>query len=250
MSARDALWKPLPWDTAFFGVNVARILLSRLQQDTLDRIVNECRAAGTDVLYFLADSDDPTTVLLAEQVGFHLVDVRMTLEWTPKDLLSSSIHDDLTLRAYRVDDLAQLQDIASTAYTDTRYYYDKHFSRERCHALYVEWITRNCQDEAVHVLVAEQGNSVVGYVTCDCTLDDQIGQIGLVGIRDNARGLGIGSALVRTAQHWFREQGMRQVLVVTQGRNIGAQRLYQRCGFVTSKVQLWYHIWLNESTVT
>jgi len=31
--------------------------------------------------------------------------------------------------------------------------------------------------------------------------------------------------------------------VVTQGRNLAAQRLYQRNGFVTASLQLWYHRW-------
>ena len=31
--------------------------------------------------------------------------------------------------------------------------------------------------------------------------------------------------------------------VVTQGRNIAGQRLYQRCGFLTRSVELWYHKW-------
>jgi hypothetical protein len=33
------------------------------------------------------------------------------------------------------------------------------------------------------------------------------------------------------------------VNVVTQGRNSKAQRLYERCGFLTRSVQLWYHRW-------
>jgi ribosomal protein S18 acetylase RimI-like enzyme len=35
------------------------------------------------------------------------------------------------------------------------------------------------------------------------------------------------------------------VSVVTQGRNVAAQRLYQRAGFVTASTQLWYHRWLD-----
>jgi hypothetical protein len=31
--------------------------------------------------------------------------------------------------------------------------------------------------------------------------------------------------------------------VVTQGRNRGAQRLYQQCGFLSRDLQLWHHKW-------
>jgi hypothetical protein len=30
---------------------------------------------------------------------------------------------------------------------------------------------------------------------------------------------------------------------VTQGRNLAAQRLYQRTGFLIRDLQLWYHKW-------
>jgi hypothetical protein len=41
--------------------------------------------------------------------------------------------------------------------------------------------------------------------------------------------------------------GAQDVAVVTQGRNGAAQRLYQRCGFVTHALDLWYHKWYSTS---
>jgi hypothetical protein len=40
------------------------------------------------------------------------------------------------------------------------------------------------------------------------------------------------------------------VLVVTQGRNYAAQRLYQRNQFRTCEVQLWYHKWYSPLRAT
>jgi hypothetical protein len=31
--------------------------------------------------------------------------------------------------------------------------------------------------------------------------------------------------------------------VVTQGRNIRSQQMYQRSGFVLSRVEIWHHLW-------
>jgi ribosomal protein S18 acetylase RimI-like enzyme len=41
---------------------------------------------------------------------------------------------------------------------------------------------------------------------------------------------------------------MRVATVVTQGRNIASQRLYQKHGFVTQSIQLWYHRWTSAGT--
>ena len=50
---------------------------------------------------------------------------------------------------------------------------------------------------------------------------------------------------MHAALAWFSESGVRDVQVVTQGRNRAALRLYQRCGFVIEAVELWYHRWFT-----
>ena len=69
------------------------------------------------------------------------------------------------------------------------------------------------------------------------TKSEAKGQIGLVGVSRIARGRGIGQALLLESLHWFSGQGMASAEVATQGRNIPAQRLYQKCGFVTKEGQ-------------
>lgn len=242
----EAIWQPLPWDTDFFGVATARVSAGRLQAGALGRALDQCRAAGVQVLYYLAPSDDDGSVRLAEQAGFHLVDIRVTLEWQARAQPAAPVPDGLTIRDQRAEDLPALQAIAASSYQLSRFYYDGRFPRERCDALYAEWIARSSRAVGERVLVAERQGAVAGFLSADYAPAEQAGQIGLVGISADARGLGIGHVLVQAAQRWFHEQGARRVSVVTQGRNIAAQRLYQRCGFVTGAVQLWYHKWLDQ----
>ena len=51
---------------------------------------------------------------------------------------------------------------------------------------------------------------------------------------------------VRRFLSWSRQQHAKRVTVVTQGRNLAAQRLYQGNGFVTASLQLWYHRWFKK----
>jgi dTDP-4-amino-4,6-dideoxy-D-galactose acyltransferase len=48
---------------------------------------------------------------------------------------------------------------------------------------------------------------------------------------------------VNASLGWFAQHGCDRVQVVTQGRNLAAQRLYQRAGFLTADLKLWYHKW-------
>ena len=82
----------------------------------------------------------------------------------------------------------------------------------------------------------------MGYISCH-QLNAKVGSIGLVGVKSNARGMGIGQQLIDRSLEWFSGNGAHSVEVVTQGRNIRAQRFYQRSGFISNSVMCWYHKW-------
>jgi len=98
------------------------------------------------------------------------------------------------------------------------------------------------------VLVADDGDSAVGYVTClSPTEPGDAGQIGLLGVAAEARGSGVGSRLVAAALDWLARARVEDVTVVTQERNVAALRLYERCGFVSDRRQVWYHKWYRSA---
>ncbi len=237
----------LPWDTEFFGQQIARVVGQKLDLELVTGITRWCEDNAIACLYFLADSADVHTVRLAEQHGFHLVDVRMTFErrllQNPTEAVHSVEKDGVTIRMVLPEDVASLQNLAKDSYRDSRFYFDPCFPKARCNALYETWIRRSCEGYADVVLVAELESQPVGYITGHLVNECAEGQIGLVGVGPEGRGRGIGTRLVSAALDWFATQGMETAVVVTQGRNIPAQRLYQRCGFVTRDVKLWYHKW-------
>lgn len=246
----------LNWDSSFFGFRVARLSGDTLAREQIQSIDAWCRQAQVDCLCFLSRADDPITTGLAEDNGFRLVDIRLTFEYKPPAGATFEIPKaGYQIRSARPGDVEPLQDIAGQSHHDTRFYFDTRFPRPLCDQLYKTWIKRSCEDYADLVLVAELEGIPVGYISCHLdqadpglnpTSSSLIGRIGIVGVSAQAQGRGIGQGLVLSAADWFLKQGAQKVTVVTQGRNSNAQRLYQRCGFLTQKVQLWYHKWYHE----
>lgn len=236
----------LPWDTDFFGLRIGRVNQHHLTADSIRDILEWQKAHAIDCLYFLADFDDPETVQLAQAHDFQLVDIRVTLEWTLK--IRNETHTDpahrVTIRPFQTGDLPTLEAIAKISHTDTRFHFDQNFPRDKNDSLYATWIRRSCEGFADQVLVAEAGGQAVGYISCKL-MNENEGQIGLLGVGEQARGQGVGKSLVYAALDWFAARNIQSVQVVTQGRNISAQRLYQNCGFMTHSVQLWYHKWAS-----
>lgn len=231
----------LPWDTDFFGVRIARLNGSRLSPELASAARQWCEENAVDCLYFLADPEYETT-REASLNGFHLVDIRVTLDLQ----IATAIQGSLKPGPYRhcqPDDVDALKHIARSSY-HTRFHADPCFPDEQCDELYALWIERSCGDYADAVLVVPQNEQPAGFITCKVTRDG--GQIGLVGVSSAMRGQGIGDRLIALAIDWFDRQGLTTASVVTQGNNIPAQRLYQKAGFQTRSMQLWYHRWFTK----
>jgi ribosomal protein S18 acetylase RimI-like enzyme len=236
----------LPWDSDFFSLRIARVVPQSVHTEELKDIFSWCRAQSVDCLYFLVDMANDVTVRLMEDNGFHLVDIRVLLDRSLNSITASSVTVDKDIGLVRPEEIPSLALIAETSYEDSRFYHDGNFSRERCAALYKTWIEKSCRGYADVVLVARIDSAPMGYISCHLLGSGQ-GQIGLVGVHREASNRGIGRQLVDASLAWFQKAGVNHVTVVTQSRNWRAQRLYQRCGFMTRSMHLWYHHWFKDS---
>jgi dTDP-4-amino-4,6-dideoxy-D-galactose acyltransferase len=236
----------LEWDTAFFGFRIAQVTGDVLTQNRILQIDEWCEQNEVTCLYFLAYSNDATTVSLAEDSHFRFVDIRMTFAQEIQ-LATGATHNvsgsAVQIRRARAADIPPLQEIARESHRDTRFFYDRGFPLPLSEALYATWIERSCTGFADQVLVGDSEGGVLGYVSCHLDAEHRTGRIGLIAVSSQARRKAIGQALVQSALVWFATQGVKMVSVTTQGRNCAAQRLFQRCGFLTQTVELWYHKW-------
>lgn len=234
----------LDWDTEFWAMPIGRVEGDTLTSERIDRVDAWAHEHEIACLYFLARSDDPDTVRLAEDAGFRLVDVRVTMtrpSGTPP--LSAPDVPRLVIRAWLPADISDLRRLALDSYTISRFYYDGRFPSDKCADLYATWIERSCGGEADAVLVAEVDAAVAGYISCHLPEADGRATFGLIAVDDQLRRLGIGDALLAEGIAWLEERGADRISIATQGRNVGTQRFVQRQGFLTEELQLWFHKW-------
>ncbi|HYO10456.1 MAG TPA: GNAT family N-acetyltransferase [Tepidisphaeraceae bacterium] len=234
---------PLEWDSQFFSLKIAQVAGPLLTEERCRRIDAQCRAEGIRCVYLRlpASPGDPAETRLAEDHGFHLVDVKTTLHrkidasFRPRTIASR-------VRRATEPDLPRLEQIAADSHRNTRFFYDGRFPLERCEELYRTWIRQQVRDADFHVAVAEADGEIAGYST---SRHDRSGFISLMAVDDNFRHRGIGDDLVNASLAWLSERGATSAGVTTQGWNIPAQRLYQRNGFRTSIVDLYFHKWFD-----
>jgi dTDP-4-amino-4,6-dideoxy-D-galactose acyltransferase len=230
----------LPWDSTFFGRRIARVRGDLLTPDLCRAIDHWASEHRIDLVYFLARPDDLQTTELAEANGYQLVDVRMTFERSLDSEFKPETHCTAAIRPAVAADRDALIALARQSHQGTRFYFDSRIPRDKADELYAAWMARDLGGD---VVVAERGGQIAGYVTFTYDPQRAVGSIGLTAVASSQRGGGIGRALMGTALQAMRNRGARRVTVVTQGRNLAAQRLYGRCGFIACNLQLYYHRW-------
>ncbi len=233
-------YRTLEWDSNFFGISIARC--DPASPSDVDEAMSKAREQGVKCVYLLVDGDDTATLhhVMKEPLATQ-VDMRLTMRHVQKQAFARA--ESAPVELATPDDLEWLAPLAREAHVQSRFFADWRFPVERAEALYETWIERSIEGWAARVFTARRDGEALGYVTAHLD-EEKVGSIGLVAMSASARGQGLGSRLLGQALRWFEAQDAARIEVVTQGRNIAAQRLYQAHGFRSVKAELWYHVWL------
>lgn len=233
------LCRMLEWDSEFWGFPIARVIPRRLNPSSAERVERWCDRDGVRCAYLLADAADAETAAAAGDVGFRLVDTRVTLEHLGDSgsPVPSGDGRPFSIRTAEPRDEAGVTAIARTAHSDTRFFFDPGFDSARAGEMYALWACRGLNGDAGRtLLIAEWGGDVVGYLL----LGEDPHRIDLIAVAESARGSGVGAGLVAAALERAPDGVTR---VVTQARNVAAMRLYQASGFKVTATETWFHRW-------
>jgi GNAT superfamily N-acetyltransferase len=230
----------LEWDSHHFGLRIGQVRGNHLSSNTIASINRWRRTHRIDCLYLLAGIDRLDTIRTAEKAGFGFTDLRVTL--SRPLTLATPYERQPGVRLFDVGDLATLKQMARELHHDSRFYVDPRFPRDRSRELFALWIEKACLDSTYRVFVAVMDGRAAGYLACQ-RLPEDVGHIRLLGVDASAQKKGFGAQLIQAALAWLTAENVTRVSVITQGRNVPAQRLYHKCGFAASSVELWYHWW-------
>ena len=95
--------------------------------------------------------------------------------------------------------------------------------------------------------IADPSGHELGLITIERP-DPKTGRIGLIGVREEARGLGIGTALVAAAEAAMASFGAERAVVLTQLENAEACGLYESFGYEPGPARRRHHFWLEPAS--
>jgi dTDP-4-amino-4,6-dideoxy-D-galactose acyltransferase len=230
-------YESLPWDSEFFGFPIGQIS----EPDGANSIAQAVARADEDgirCLYYLVAADRLDALHGALRLGFKPYDVRVEFERSLEE--AGQPEAAVEVRKAELADEAVVTDLAAQTISATRFTLDDHFPQGRVSRLYAEWVRRGLRSgSARRVLLAEPS---AGFVVCGVR-KDAIGSIELIAVAPRFTRRGISRDLMHSAHAFMCDAGCDRARVVTQGRNVAAQRLYQGLGYKTITVAWWLHRW-------
>ncbi len=223
----------LTWDSEFFGFPVAKI--SDISE------LDSLRTQGVHLVYW-ASTDSGSQAIAQAAVGT-LVDKKITYQMDLRNIPPEQLQFGLVTEYTDTTASADLIDLSIQAGLYSRFRVDPKMDQKKFEALYIQWMQKSCSHElAKAVLVIREQGKCVAVVTVG--EKNGHGDIGLVAVNANQRGKGYGVALIRAAQTWFVQHGYTSSQVVTQGDNVAACKLYEKCGYKQTSLEYYYHFWL------
>ena len=251
--------RPLAWDTAFFGVSMARIdyLLATPEATRDDRLAvvravcNAARAAGIHHLTARVDVADLDTLGVLEAQGFRVMDALVTYVLRPVKDPPRDVRTVGLIRQARPDDHAAIIDITREAYQGyrSRFSLDPHLSPARADEFYIEW-ARQCVSGVMAdiIFVSEDSEGRLhGYLAY--RRREPASSVGMTlfggGLgacrRDSA---GAYASLMRDATLWGHAiNGIAEYQ--TQNYNFPVIRVYEAAGARYVRAEYTLHAWLG-----
>lgn len=235
------MFNRLAWDTGFFGFQVARITPSSLDPQQLHAILNQLGHLNVKLVYWSVSQPDEIANRAAQIHNGHLASVRINLR---RNIVKTAPARSNPVQEYTGEtDNPQLLDLAFWSGRFSRFKKDPHFPPGTFEKLYHIWMNRSITHEmADAVFVFLRKKAIEGMITVRTVKKE--GRIGLFSVHEASQGQGIGSALVKAAELFLIQRGIRILNVSTQKDNIQALSFYKRTGFILKTTENDYHFWM------
>ena len=215
----------LPFDSGLFGYPVGKYVVREPWKEA------EFLVQATDyrLVYLFSEVPIETT---SEQITW--VDTRLTFQKS----LSEPLTQPEEIQPYSGRLTEVLLNLAWASGGHSRFKTDGGFKGGEFEKLYLQWISGALESQ--EVLVAKDFS---GMVTC--TISSEKAQIGLIAVKEDYRGKGLGKRLVEAAEAFAFLRGAKTLSIGTQKTNFPAVSLYQRLGFGLIEQLQVYHYWNN-----
>ena len=223
--------KELEWDTGFFKKKIGALIFDEVSEAILSKDLEEAKIDQYKYIVCQLKSPELSTINLLEAHKFYLSDVGVTWKMEVEEYISQVENKELSSNAKAIKagskEIPRLQEMIKPMFPNSRFYSDPFFSHEEADNLHVVWIENSVLGKAADLVLHIPDK---GFVTCK-KREDEVGEVILIGIKDEFRGEKLGRILMNSSVEWFSKNGIKSIKIKTQLKNIAAMNFYRKLGF-------------------
>jgi dTDP-4-amino-4,6-dideoxy-D-galactose acyltransferase len=233
----------LSWDSDFFGFNVGAFRTKEESDADIESMITTAYSSGVELLYVFSKEPLKNEILLNKYNGL-LVDKKVIFTKALHQETSTYI-DEIT--EYTENFVAdELKELAFQSGDYSRFKVDTRLPADTFNRLYTIWIENSVNGKfASKIFIYKVGGSIAGFITV--TLKENYGDIGLIAVNSNFRGMEIGTKLIQHTEGFVNKQGKKILKVATQIDNERACNFYKKNGYEIDSISNIYHF-LNQKS--
>ena len=233
--------KKLDWDTSFFGLNCAKVILKKeINVEDVNRISEELEKNKIQFATIQnIDNNDNNNYIMNEFDKAFLADVNIQFMKEIDLKVKNEISNNVNIKN-NMPYNEEILDIAKKSFIYSRFINDKNLKNGD--KVYYEWTKNSFGRKDKYFCVHQTNEKNDGYLLFSIENNEIV--IELIAVNKQVKGIGIGRKLIKEIENFAKEKDIKCIKVGTQLNNIYAQNFYVKCGFEHITNHSIYHLWL------
>ncbi|TDX42942.1 dTDP-4-amino-4,6-dideoxy-D-galactose acyltransferase [Halanaerobium congolense] len=223
----------LKWDSDFWDLEIADL---HFENDNFE--AEEHNFFDYDIIQSKVEINKKKIINFLESKKFNFINLEISLVRN----LSNYNYKRSQFEIAQKKDIDDVCLIASNVFEKSRFDVFERLTNQKISNFYSLWVKKSVLGTFDDCCIIERNdqNKIIGFITLKF-LNDDSAEIGLLGVKKNNQGLGIGSKLLSSAYKLLKEKKIERLIVSTQGTNYNALNFYYKNNFKLNKINSWYY---------
>ncbi|KGK91417.1 hypothetical protein DP73_03930 [Desulfosporosinus sp. HMP52] len=229
-----------PWDTDYFGVYSAKVILKAGMADDESAELIDFLSIFDFVTIINFDNNKLNNYWLGKNIGIYLADINVQFTKNIDSCFESESRAEV-FEAYQYDD--RVLEIARRAFKYSRFFNDPNLPRDKAKRIYAHWAENAFAKTGRYYALAKHKGEISGFALFSVDPDISLGTIELLAVDEDCRGVNAGKSLIAGMENSLKQMDIRNLNVGTQADNSSAMKFYMTCGFRPKTCNSVYHYW-------
>jgi ribosomal protein S18 acetylase RimI-like enzyme len=242
-------YKFLDWDTNYFGVKSARVILkNKIDRDEWVKVRNLI-LDNEFIVIDNVNNDSVNNFFISNLSGIFLTDInfQFTKEIKESNINQSSAYEKNITIHNNMPWNKQVIEISKNSFKFSRFFNDPFLDKKRSRNIYSHWVESAFLDENRYFLYYKTDQYILGYILFRIDSQNKKVIIELISVKEGKENKSIGTRMVNALECFLlREFTDTTIIQVgTQSNNIKAINFYEKNGFRVKEIRSIYHYWPN-----